>query len=633
MKLIAALPLILLASSVLADQDTQNLIQMLDYVGVDYPEAVADGQIIDAMEYQEMLDFAAGINGLAARLPASSVKPGLRAQAQALTYKINARAVAREIAAVTGSMRATVIRRYNVSAIPPQPPNLSFARGFFTENCAECHGAEGRGDGPQSTGMEPAPTNFHDAARYRQRTLYGLYNTITLGVEGTAMPAYPGLSEHARWSLAYYVGQLAVNPALLDQGAAMWKRSDTAGPLTDLETLTTITPLQAQAQYGKDGAAVMAYLRAHPARSFHQRTEPLTYTRQQLARSFALYENGSTEAAYQAAVTAYLEGFELIETSLDTADRNLRVSIEEAMSRYRNSIRNGVPQAAARAQLKHLYALLDETQEQLDAAALSGMAAFAASLVILLREGLEALLIVAALTAFLIKTDKRYGLPYVHAGWIGALALGLLTWVASAYAIKISGATREVTEGIAAILAAGVLFYVGFWLHDKTHARQWQQFIEVKVQSALGQGTLWGLAGLSFIAVYREAFETILFYQALWAQTDATGHSLALAGMGVAAVALVAIAWLLLRYSVRLPLKQFFAISGVFLFGLAVILAGQGVAALQEAGKVPISPITFPRIEILGIYPNWESLLVQLCMVLLALGLIWSSSVRRAAHA
>ncbi|MGH8464600.1 MAG: FTR1 family iron permease, partial [Pseudomonas sp.] len=211
-----------------------------------------------------------------------------------------------------------------------------------------------------------------------------------------------------------------------------------------------------------------------------------------------------------------------------------------------------------------------------------------------------------------------------------ALVLGVVTWVVSAYLINISGAGRELTEGIAALLAACVLFYVGFWMHDKTHARQWQRFIRGSVQKALGRGTLWGLAGLSFIAVYREVFETVLFYQALWAQTDAAGQGMALAGMGAAAVALAIIAWLILHYSVRLPLRQFFAVTGVFMFILAVILAGNGVAALQEAGKLPISVIPFPRIEILGIYPNLQSLLAQAGLVALAVLLMWSSNARHA---
>jgi high-affinity iron transporter len=218
---------------------------------------------------------------------------------------------------------------------------------------------------------------------------------------------------------------------------------------------------------------------------------------------------------------------------------------------------------------------------------------------------------------------------YLHYGWIGALAVGFLTWLASVYLIEISGARREITEGVAALLATVVLFYVGFWLHDKTSAAQWKRFIETNVQRALSTGTLWGLAGLSFIAVYREVFETILFYQALWVQTDANGKSMTLGGFGAGILVLAVLAWVIMRYSARLPLRQFFSVTGILMFVLAVVFAGKGVAALQEAGYIPVSPVSFPRIDLLGIYPNLQGLLLQLGLLLLALFLWYGMPGKR----
>jgi len=227
--------------------------------------------------------------------------------------------------------------------------------------------------------------------------------------------------------------------------------------------------------------------------------------------------------------------------------------------------------------------------------------------------------VVAALGAFLVKTGHPGSMRYLHYGWVGALVLGFLTWLASVSLIRISGASREITEGVAALLATAVLFYVGFWLHDKTNAAQWKTFIENNVRKALGAGTLWGLAGLSFIAVYREIFETILFYQALWVQTDEAGKSMALSGFGTGVAVLAILAWLIMRYSARLPLRQFFSVTGILMFVLALVFAGKGVAALQEAGYIPVSPVNFPRIDLLGIYPNLQGLMLQLGLLLLAL--------------
>lgn len=221
------------------------------------------------------------------------------------------------------------------------------------------------------------------------------------------------------------------------------------------------------------------------------------------------YRAGKQDEAYQLAVAAYLEGFELVERSLDSIDGELRLSIETEMVQYRNLVRgnNGISLVDNKA--SQVHSLLDQAAERMNSSTLSTGAAFASAFIILQREGLEAILAVAALAAFLIKTERRDGMVYLHIGWASALVLGVFTWLASVTLFDFSGASREITEGVAALVAMAVLFYVGFWMHSKTNAIQWKRFIDGSVQKALSSGTLWGLAGLSFIAVYREVFETI----------------------------------------------------------------------------------------------------------------------------
>jgi high-affinity iron transporter len=214
-------------------------------------------------------------------------------------------------------------------------------------------------------------------------------------------------------------------------------------------------------------------------------------------------------------------------------------------------------------------------------------------------------------------------LRWLHGGWIAALGLGVLTWIVSNYLVEISGATRELTEGITALTAAAVLFYVGFWMHSKLNARRWQAFIQSSVRAALDRRSLWALAGIAFVAAYREVFETVLFFQALWVQSSAPAASRAvLGGFAAGAALIVAIAWAIFRFGLRLPLKQFFAVSAAIMIALAVIFVGKGVAALQEAGKLPLDPVDFPRIDVLGIYPNWQSLAAQLLVLAAALALV-----------
>ncbi|MGE0808774.1 MAG: FTR1 family protein, partial [Burkholderiaceae bacterium] len=261
---------------------------------------------------------------------------------------------------------------------------------------------------------------------------------------------------------------------------------------------------------------------------------------------------------------------------------------------------------------------------------LSPAAAFVSALLILLREGLEAILVLAAIIAFVRRTGRRDAIRYIHAGWIAAVALGALTWAAARWLLSISGANREVTEGVTALLAAAMLLYVGYWLHSKSHAQAWQSFIRDQVDAALGRKTLWAMAGISFLAVYRELFEVVLFYEALWAQVDAgSGQMAVLAGMAAAAVLLAVIGWAILRYSVRLPIGPFFSATAILLALLAVVFVGNGVAALQEAGVLSVTPARFVSIPLLGVHPTWQGLGGQLAALLLVAAGVWAVRSRR----
>lgn len=240
---------------------------------------------------------------------------------------------------------------------------------------------------------------------------------------------------------------------------------------------------------------------------------------------------------------------------------------------------------------------------------------FFGSLTILLREGSEALLVVVAMLAFLRRADRPELLRYVHAGWTGALVAGALTWAAATYLVSISGANREVTEGLSSLFAAAVLLSVGVWMHQKSAAGRWQAYLHQQMSAALTTRSALFLFSLSFIAVYREVFETILFYAAMWNQG---ANGAVLAGLAAGAFLLAIISVLLLKFSARLPIGKFFQYSSWLVAVLAVVLTGKGIAALQEAGWIAPHAISAPRVEALGIYPSSVGLAAQV-IVLVAL--------------
>ena len=625
LTLALAIGAVRLAGAAPSDDTAQTVVHLLDYLGSDYPQAVKDGRALDADEYREQRDFSAQVGTLLKQLPALPASASLIAQADALVAMVGAKRDGAAVSAQAAQLRDAVIAAYQLAVAPRTTPDLARGEVVFGGQCAACHGKDGHGDGLLAASLQPRPTDFHDVARMQTKSVYALYNTITLGVDGTAMRAFKDLPDDDRWALAFVVSSRLASPQALARGEAAWKRGVGRSAFGSLKALVALTPADADAQGGPDLAAVQAYLRAHPAALKSAAIAPLAITRAKLDEVLASYARGQLEQARQSAIDAYLDGFEMIEASLDNVDHPLRTDVERAMMDLRTTIASGAPTAAVTQQVTTIRGLLDRVDAALSGGAISPATLFFSSLLILLREGLEAILVLAAIIAFVLKTGRRDAMPYIHFGWIAALVLGAATWFLTTRLIDLSGASREVTEGVTALIAAGMLLYVGYWLHSKAYANAWQTFIRNQVGAALEKSTLWTMAGVAFLAVYREIVEVVLFYEALWAQAPAGGHGPVIGGLVAAVVALGVIGWALLKYSVRLPLGPFFVGTSVLLALLAVVFVGNGIHALQEAGTLGARSVSFISLPLLGAYPTVQGLAAQLAaLVVVVAAFVWA---------
>jgi len=614
-----------------AVESAQVIVHLVDYIGADYAGAVEEGRIKSEEEFQEMQEFSTQVSTLVAGLPADARRNEMTGRAQTLSRLVASKAASAEVARAAGELRGAIIQAYNVRVAPRQPPDLSAAPSTYRQLCGPCHGNEGRGDGPAGTRLEPRPANFTDRERMALRSVFGLYNAITLGVAGTSMAPFRQLSDEDRWALAFFVAQFPTNAGERARGEKLWSSGEGAQTLRDLSQAVTLSPSEIRARFGDEGVAVQAYLIANPRAFTATRATPIDVAITRVAESVSAYRAGDRARAERLALTAYLEGFELVEASLQNVDAELMRETEREMLNLRGLMHAGAAVEAVEHQATRVNAKLAESRRRLSETELSRATTFVSALLILLREGLEAILVIAAVVAFLIKANRRDALPYVHAGWLGAIALGLLTWAVATYVVDISGASREMTEGITALMAAAILVYVGYWLHSRASARAWQSFITGQVGAALAKRTLWAMAFVSFLAVYREMFEMVLFYQTLWIQAGKSGRGAFAGGLATAACALAALSWVIFRYSARLPLGPFFTGTSVLLCALAVVLAGKGVAALQEAGALPADALNVPSIPILGIFPTFEGLGAQV-LVVIAVGIAFYS-LRRANRA
>lgn len=603
--------------------DAGQVVHLLDYIAVDYAGAVRDGKIEDAGEFAEMQEFGHKVAQLIDTLPGAdpALRRPLAVGARQLAVQIESRADSQDIARLASELKRQAISAWQLRVAPRRTPDLARGATLYAEHCAACHGSSGHGDGPAAKGLEPAPSNFFDRERMTQRSLHGLYNTITLGVGGTAMAAWPQLDDEQRWALAFYVGGLASTAEQLAAGEAAWQAGGKTSAIRDLAALTGRSAREVGAE-----APLLAWLTRHPEALASLQGDPLQLSRRLLGQSVDALRAGRSDEAQGLAVASYLEGFELAENGLDQVDHTLRVDIENEMMAFRKLLATG-DLAAVTARAEVIDQLLVRAADKLGSTRLSPTAAGLSAFGILFREGLEAILVLAAIAAGVVRTSGSGGaMRYVHAGWIGALLAGAATWLVAEKLVAISGATRELTEGITALISASILLYVGFWLHGKAHAEDWQRFLGQRLDGALTRGTLSLLAAVSFLAVYREAFETVLFYQALAAQAGGTGDATQALGLGAgsAALLLVGLAWGVFRGGLKLPVGLFFRVSAALLALLAVVFAGQGIAALQEAGRIAADPVSFIRLPLLGVYPTVQTLTAQVvALSLIASTLLW----------
>lgn len=615
-------PLLALCSSnLLADtvEGAPQALHLLDYIGADYPATVRAGKVIDESEYREQLEFTGVLQGLVAAMPGKPEKAGLEQGIGALHAAITARQDGAEVARQARQLGAKLAVAYEVSQAPVITPDPTRGAPLYAQHCSVCHGDAGAGDGPAGVGLTPPPANLRDAARLDQLSLYGIYSTLGLGVEGTDMPAFADqLDDRQRWDLATYIAGFSADPA-----------SASGDKTYNIADLARQTPAEVQAADGPQAAATFRAQRAQPPQVKRGPAQLLDYTAATLDKSIAAYRAGEHDQAYDLSVAAYLEGFELVESSLDNVDANVRKDTEKSLMAYRQSLQDGLPVEQVEQRLEAAKAKLKVSAGLLGGDGLSWSLSFISGLLILLREGLEAILVLAAILAFLRNTGQQSAVRSVNVGWGLALLAGLGTWALAAYVIDVSGSQRELLEGATALFASVMVLWLGVWMHDRRHAAAWQDYIK---SSLVGGGGRFGFAILAFFSVYRELFEVILFYETLWLQAGPAGHDAVLAGGATALVLLVGLAWVILRGSAKLPLALFFSINAALLCALSVVFAGHGVKALQEAGIFGTRPVPFFEFDWLGIHADAYSLSAQavaIVAITVLYGRSWLAEKRR----
>ena len=601
-------------------QPLRRVVALLDYVTGDYARAVGPaGEVLSEAEHQEQVGF---VLDAARELRADAGARGedLARKLDALGTAVAARKAPDLVAARAREVRDQIVRRFEVVLLPQRPPDLARGAQVYAQSCAACHGADGHPN--PALQLETKPPDFTSRDAVAPLSPQRIFNAVTYGVPRTQMPAYDtGLDDAARWDVAFYLLALA-HPGASPRGLELARAALLPTRYRELASLPDAALRARLEAAGLPAAAqdeALAALRGGPFTEPGKSAQPqgLAQARHDVARAAALARQGDREAARRTLISAYLDHFEPHEAGLRARDSGLVADVESSFLALRAAIESGL-EVEARA------ARLDALLEKADARPAGGApVAFVAALAIALREGVEAALLVAAMLGLLRKAGRAKDAKAVHLGWISALGAGAVTWWLSGVLLaRVSGAHRELIEGALQLVLAALILYASHWLF---HAMSSRKLIATFFQRTMAGASSAVVLGITFIAVYRETFETVLFFRGLVLESPGFGAAVfsgALCGL----LALFALVFVFQRLGKKLKPRLFLASCGTLLSGLAVLMVGNGVRSLQVLGVLPLTVWGAFQLPALGFYATREGLLSQAAVLAFLIGsALWSS--------
>ncbi|MFT3710452.1 MAG: FTR1 family protein [Archangium sp.] len=573
-----------------------RVVGILEYLEGDYANAIATG---DRAELEEQGGFA---DEVVSQLEgAGTLGAPYLERAKTIQSAIVAAKTPGEVTPLCGALAKAIVLDQALERAPKTIPSLEAGAKEFGSVCATCHGATGKADTEIAKTLDPPPANFHDADRMRTLTPYKVFNTTSFGIPGTAMPGFKQqVNEDTRWAQAFFVFTLRQAPC------------DHAPVNVGIGELATSTDVELAAKYGENEVACLRRTLPKPEK------DPLQVAQAGLDRALELHAKGDLEGARQAVVDAYLQGLEPVEPLLRSRDPNLVSELEAAFTRTRVAAQKN---QFFEAEVLQTRVLLQKAAQHQSAS--SFWSVFITALLILLREGFEAVVVVGALLAVLKKLGATQQTRVVHAGWVSSLVVGALAFIFG-HAF-FAGANREWMESLVSLVAVGFLLYAAMWLNARANMSKFMGELRGQMTKAITAGSTAGLFFISFSSVGRESLETALFLQGLAIDSPDGVMWGALAGI----VGLLGLVVMVSTVGFKLPMKTLFSASTVLLVVTAVVLLGKGLHGLQELGVLPLYPVPFVKFDVLGLFPDAISLAPQLLLAVSPLIFKWFEKRRQ----
>jgi high-affinity iron transporter len=583
------------------ESNVKKIVMMMNIVNKEYKEGIAGGKVINAAEYEESQVF---LEQAFDRY--KSLTPGTTPQEKpdelvdrfsSLIQKIKSKEDPGVIHSEVNAINSGILKKFNIqlSQTPSEPVSLENGRTLYMNNCKVCHGIQGEGDGPIAPQLDPKPAVLADPQFTGDEFSkpYDNFQIINVGIANTAMVGWADqFSENELWDVTYFIRTFSNENVKL--------------PLLVSQTSST------GMEKGRGNATKIIF------------SEVLSL----LNQSMDAYREGRNREASESAFDAYLT-YEKLESPLIIKRKELGLKLESSFGRLQAEIKRQAPIELVEKIGAGISSDLKEAQQVLTQE-IGSTGLFIQSFSIIVREGFEAILIIAALITFLVKSRNQDKLKAIYMGVLIGIIGSFITAYILHEILDISMANQEMMEGIIMLLAVVVLFYVSYWLVSKIEATKWQSYITGKMQKAVTTGSAFTLSMVAFLSVYREGFETVLFYKALYLYAGDTTAGIVpgfIAGCAVLAV----LYFLINQLGMRIPVKWFFVVTSVFLYYMAFMFMGKGLHELQMGGALSMTGADFaPEIPWLGMYPTWETFIGQMVLVVAYVGaLVYTFGIKQ----
>lgn len=609
-------------------KDIRTVISLIDYIGNDYKNAVKEGKVVNVNEYAEMNEFINKamnlFNTVGLKINAGE-RIEISGELKKLKSFIENKYSEEEVSNSAAKIKSAILRLNLIEVSPANWPDIQNGENVFQDNCASCHGEKGNGEGIAGRLLNPKPANFLNDTLMKNLSPFQIYNTIRLGISGTGMVPLNQLSDKEVWDAAFYVSSLRYKDKYKLTEDSLRKLYDKVSANISLEDVSTLSDKLLFEKIGinsNEDALELAALRLHKTTA--QKNLSINVASTYLTDVINYYQKNEYDKASDKALSAYLEGIEPFEQQLQSINSKLKDELEAAMYLLRADISERKSLEIIKNDIAKAQTLISEANNELQNKNYTFGFAFIFAASIILREGIEAFLIIITILGVLKSINADKAIKWVHGGWIFAFILGLLSMFFVSLIVSINAQSRELMEGAGALFAVTMLLYIGFWLHSKTEAKKWKEFVEHKIMRLVNSKNMFGLAVISFVVVFREAFESVIFLSAIELQLGDSGKSGIYFGAVSSLIIVLLLAWAALKFAVKLPVMKLFKYSAVTIVILSIVLTGKGVHAFQESGYMSITQIpiksSFPLI---GLYPTIETTSMQLFVLMLTI-VLWN---------